>query len=114
LTVLLPGGFEPRNYGALLVRNLSMMAHSSISYSPILSFGLPLALAVLGYGMSDRFARISVWFSGFIALIQFVSTNFEEVRAEQMFFPLLAPAAVYGLRRVLSGSSAETQATNNL
>ena len=83
-----------------------LMLHSLIFYAPVLVFGLPLLLVILGYPTSDRFMRASIWFAGLITFILFVSTNFEEVRAEQMLFPLLAPAALSGLRRLLSESSA--------
>ena len=104
--VLIPGGIEPRHYEAQISRNLEMIIGSGIFYAPTLAFGLPIALAILGYTMSDRFERASAWFAGLIAVILFVTTNFEEVRAEQMLFPLLAPAALLGLRRILGEPSA--------
>jgi hypothetical protein len=106
LIVLIPGGIEPRHYEAQISRNLEMIIGSGIFYAPTLAFGLPIALAILGYTMSDRFERASAWFAGLIAVILFVTTNFEEVRAEQMLFPLLAPAALLGLRRILGEPSA--------
>jgi hypothetical protein len=102
LIVLMPGGFEPRHYTAQILRNVGMIIdHFLIFYAPFLAFGLPIMLAILGYAMSDRFMRASLWFAGPIAFILFVATNFEEVRAETMFFPLLAPAALLGLRRIM-------------
>ncbi len=101
LIVLIPGGIEPRRYEVRISRNLEMLIGSGIFYAPTLAFGLPIALAILGYPMSDRFVRASVWLAGLITVILFVVTNFEEVRAEQMLFPLLAPAALLGLRRIL-------------
>ncbi|HEX4273687.1 MAG TPA: hypothetical protein VHZ32_20010 [Rhizomicrobium sp.] len=109
LLALLPGGFEPRPYGALILRNIAMMIHQGPAYAPTLAFGLPAVLAILGYRASDQFSRAGIWVAALVAAILFASTNFEEVRAEQMLFPLLAPAALTGLRRVLG--QPETAAT---
>jgi hypothetical protein len=38
--------------------------------------------------------RASVWFARMIAVILIAASNFEEVGAEQMLIPLLAPAAL--------------------
>jgi hypothetical protein len=65
-----------------------------------------MVLAILGYQSSDLFMRASVWFAGMIAVILIAASNFEEVRAEQMLIPLLAPAALYGLRRILGEPAA--------
>jgi hypothetical protein len=107
LLALLPGGFEFRQHehGVEILRNMEMIIRKSIFYAPSLAFGLPVALAILGYTRSDHFARTSVWFAGLIIGILFVATRFEEVRAEQMLFPLLAPAALLGLRRILGDPS---------
>lgn len=102
LIALIPGGFEARDPEALILRNLTMMIGTGLlPYAPILAFGLPLALAISGYGVGDRFVRASVWFAGLIAVILFATSNFQEVRAEQMLVPLLAPGALLGLRRIL-------------
>jgi hypothetical protein len=106
LILAIPGGFEQRHYEALILHNLTMLIDNAIFYPPTLAFGLPIALVILGYRRSDRFMRASVWFAGLIAVILFVATNFEEVRGEQMLFPLLAPAALLGLRRILGEPSA--------
>lgn len=105
LIVLIPGGFEHRDYVALMRRNLEMMIDDPIFYAPTLAFGLPIGLAIVGYRVSGRFVRASVWFAGGIIFILFFTSNFEEVRAEQMLFPLLAPGALLGLRRILGEPS---------
>jgi len=110
LRVMLPGGFSPRDFGASILRNLAMAAGNPIAYAPFLAFGFPVLLAGLGYKIADRFARASVCFAGIIFVLLFISTNFEEVRAEIMLFPLLAPAALLGLRRV-SGETPPLQRT---
>jgi len=102
LRILLPGGFEPRDVTATVLRNIRLILGNPLFYAPSLAFALPLLLATLGYGAADRFMRASLWFAGLVAIPMFITTNFEEVRAEQMLFPLLAPAALLGLRRILS------------
>jgi hypothetical protein len=102
LRILLPGGFEPRDLPATVLRNIKLIAGNPLFYAPSLAFALPLVLAALGYASADRFIRACLWFAGLVAMAMFVTTNFEEVRAEQMLFPLLAPAALLGLRRVMS------------
>jgi hypothetical protein len=101
LFLLLSGFYVWIDYVDLTLRNLEMMIWNNLLYPPILAFGLPLVLAILGYKISDQFMRASVWFATMIAAILIVATNFEEVRAEQMLIPLLAPAALCGLRRIL-------------
>jgi hypothetical protein len=91
---------------AQILRNFRMMIGTAIFYPPTLAFGVPILLAILGYKSSDQFMRASVWFAGMIAVILIVATNFEEVRAEQMLIPLLAPAALCGLRRILGEPTA--------
>jgi hypothetical protein len=75
-------------------------------YPATLAFGLPIVLAILGYKSGDQFMRASVWFAGMIAVILVAASNFEEIRGEQMLIPLLSPAALYGLRRVLGEPAA--------
>lgn len=100
LIVLLPNGFEPKSNLDLILRNLGNFGRNPFMYAPSLAFGLPIALAILGYRSCDRFMRASLWFACLITVPLFIATNFEEVRAEQMLFPLLAPAALVGLRRL--------------
>ena len=83
-----------------------MMIETAIFCPPTLAFGLPIVLAILGYKSSDQFIRASVWFARMITVILIAASNFEEVRAEQMLIPLLAPAALYGLRRILGEPAA--------
>ena len=84
-----------------ILHNLKMMVGTAIFYPPALAFGLPIVLAILGCKNSDQFMRASVWFAGMIAVILMAASNFEEVHAEQMLIPLLAPVALCGLRRIL-------------
>jgi hypothetical protein len=94
------------DYGAQILRNFKMMIGTAIFYPPTLAFGLPIVLAILGYKSGNQFMRASVWFAGMIAVILIAASNFEELRAEQMLIPLLAPAALYGLRRILGEPTA--------
>jgi hypothetical protein len=99
LRVLIPGGFEPYDLFAQMQRNLGQIAAGPFSYAPFLAFGLPVLFAIIGYQDSDRFMRACVWFAGLITIPMFILTNFEEARAEMMLLPLLAPAALLGIRR---------------
>lgn len=105
LRALLPGGFAPHDFGAIALRNLAMIARNPISYTPFLAFGLPVLLGIFGYKIADRFVRASFCFGGIILALLFIATNFEEVRAEIMVFPLLAPAALLGVRRLARESA---------
>jgi hypothetical protein len=98
---LLTGSYVREDYMDQILRNFKMMIGTAIFYPPTLAFGLPVVLAILGYKSSDQFMRASIWFAGMIAVILIVAVNFEEVRCEQMLIPLLAPAALCGLRRIL-------------
>jgi hypothetical protein len=106
LSLSLGGVWVRPDYGAQILRNFKMMIGTGIFYPPSLAFGLPIVLAILGYKSSDQFMRASVWFAGMIAVILIAASNFEELRAEQMLIPLLAPAALYGLRRILGEPTA--------
>src|SRR6516225_3739663 len=106
LSLWLGGVWVSQDYGAQILRNFKMMIETAIFYPPTLAFGLPIVLAIWGYKSSDQFMRASVWFAGMIAIILIAASNFEEVRAEQMLIPLLAPAALYGLRRILGEPTA--------
>ena len=104
---LLTGSYVREDYMHNILRNLEMMIGTAIFYPPTLAFGVPVVLAILGYKSSDQFMRASVWFAGMIVVILIVAVNFEEVRCEQMLLPLLAPAALCGLRRILGEPSAQ-------
>jgi hypothetical protein len=106
LFLILSGSYVRIDYIDQILRNFRMMVGSAIFYPPSLAFGVPIVLAILGYRTSDQFMRASVWFAGMIAVILIMAVNFEEVRVEQMFFPLLAPAALCGLRRILGEPTA--------
>jgi hypothetical protein len=106
LRILIPGGFDPTVGGVLsdsldiIRRNVRLMTTSFFSFAPFLAFGLPLLLAIIGYRDSDRFMRACLWFAGLLTIPVFAWTTFEEVRAEFMLLPLLAPAALQGMRRI--------------
>ncbi len=104
LFIIFHGQFLPHYLAHQIFRNIGLFVSDNISYAPFLAFALPVILSILGYRDSDQFARASLWFAGLVIAILFIATNFEEVRAESMMFPLLAPAALSGLRRVLGGA----------
>jgi hypothetical protein len=100
LRILIPGGFEPASpYDNLMLRNARLIGANLLSFAPLLAFGFPLLFAVVGYRDCDRFMRACLWFAALLLVPLFVWTNFEEVRAEFMLLPLLAPAALLGMRR---------------
>lgn len=112
LRQLIPGGFEPRDYRGTILSNLANILDNPVTYAPFLAFGIPILLGLYGYRAADQFGRAGLWFALFVLSILFVSTHFEEVRAEQMIIPLLAPIALTGLTRLLgrSGTATTTQA----
>ena len=82
-------------------RNLAYFASEVFVYPPLLAFAVPLGLAALGWSTADRFARAAVAFAGVQAVLLFLITNFQEVRAEVPVLILLLPAALAGLRTLL-------------
>src|SRR5262249_14699583 len=106
LRVLFPGGFEARDILETLLRNMRLLASDLIFfYPPFLAFGLPVLLAAVGYKCTDQFMRACLCFAALFSILVFATANFEEVRTLQMLYPLIAPAAMLGLRRVLAGST---------
>ena len=105
LFLMFSGSYVNIDYIDHILRNLRMMVGSAIFYPPSLAFAVPIVLSIFGYKSSDQFMRASVWFAGMIAVILTIAVNFEEVRVEQMFIPLVAPAALCGFRRILGESA---------
>jgi hypothetical protein len=85
----------------------------SAKKSPGLQRGAPAVLAIIGYPRADRFMRASLWFACLLTVPFFTTSNFEEVRTQAMLLPLLAPAALVGLRIVMQDGPTLTAQANN-
>ena len=97
----IPGGFEPRPVVPQVLLNLQGMADYNLAYPPLLAFGVPAALAMIGWPVADRFARAAVLLGVFLVVIWFTQVNFVEVRTETSLLPLLLPAAICGFQRLV-------------
>jgi hypothetical protein len=100
LRALLPGGSEARDIFHHLARNSQMLLGQGLSYPPLLAFLLPAALTIAAWSQLDRFMRSCVLFVLILVPLMFATTNFEEVRAEQIYLLLLMPATLRGVQRL--------------
>jgi hypothetical protein len=101
LRFAIPGGFEPTSIPGQVGRNVEDFLSLGLRYPPLLAFGLPAVLVVVGFKRADRFAQAAVVFAVMQATILFLQANFREVRAEVPVLVLLMPAALIGLRTVM-------------
>jgi hypothetical protein len=109
LTLLAPGGFEPRSFGTQFARNMTALRELNIRYPPLLAFAMPAVLSVLGFRSADRFARMCAVFAALLAVPLFLASEFVEVRAELILLVLILPAALYGLWALLERQVAREQ-----
>ena len=98
LRILLPGGFEDRTFVTQLTMNFDDFRTAPLSYPPFLAFVVPVALALMGLRLSDRFSKASVLLGVLLFVPFLVTTNFIEVRAELPVLVLLLPSVLTALR----------------
>ena len=109
LTLLAPGGFEPRSFGAQLDRNVTVLRELNVRYPPLLAFTVPAVLSVLGFKSADRFARMCAVFAALLAVPLFLASDFVEFRTELVLLVLILPAALYGLQVLVERQVAQQQ-----
>ncbi len=105
LRILVPGGFEPHDIVAQVSRNLSVAMALGLRYPPLLAFGLPLALGMIGLRRCDRFEVAAFGFAIFQMSVLVLLTNFVEVRAELPVLIMMLPASLKGLKLVIEQAS---------
>ena len=108
LRILIPGGFEPHDMFAQVSRNLSVAIELGLRYPPLLAFGLPLALGMIGLSRCDRFEVAAFGFAIFQMGVLVLLTNFVEVRAELPVLILMLPASLKGLKLLIERAGPST------
>ena len=96
-----PGGFEPRPVLPQVLENLRVIREYSIQFPPFLALAIPATLAAIGFSRADDFAKAGVQLAAIVAAVFFLQVNFVEFRTEGQLLPLLLPASVFGVRRLL-------------
>jgi hypothetical protein len=102
LRMIFPGGSAVGDPLWQIRTNFQHMADYNLGYPPLLGLGLPVLLAIVGWHRTDRFARASVLFAAGLSGIYFVNSNFAELRAMMPVVLLILPAALAGVRVLLS------------
>lgn len=105
LRALLPGGSSPRHALPQMLQNVRELGAMRLSYPPLLCFGVPAALVLIGWRYADRGERANAVMGAGVAAILFAITNFAEVRAELPVLVLLLPCALVGARRLIEGDA---------
>lgn len=104
LIALFPGGFEDRgDIVHRVAKNMRVFSELKISHPFFLGFGLPIALAAIGFAKADRFSRVSAIYGVILFIPHFLATNFVEIRAQMGIMVMLFPAAIAGLHTLLDG-----------
>ena len=101
LRIFIPSGFEAHDVFSQLGRNLSLAVELGLRYPPLLAFGLPFGLGLIGLHRCDRFELAAFSFAIFQMGILAVLTNVVEVRAEMPVLVLMLPASLRGLESLI-------------
>ena len=82
-------------------QNIVDMIAKNIAFPPLLGYAAPLILSFVHLATRDRFLRASVWFACTLAIIFFVFTLYQEIRAQLVILVLIMPAALLTVRSIL-------------
>lgn len=95
-------------YGQVLsqiTKNFRAMVALNIRYPPLLGFGIPALLAVLGLPSKGKYVSACVVFGFGLVIPWFLFSNFQEIRAEMVFLVLLLPSSLMSLQMLLEPDS---------
>lgn len=87
--------------------NVAAMMAKNIAFPPLLGYGAPLVLAIVGLSARDRFLRASVRFACLLIATFFFFTAFQEIRSQLIVLVLVLPAALLTVRSLLEPQAPE-------
>ena len=85
----------------IVKQNIADMLAKNIAFPPLLGYAAPLVLSLVHLATRDRFLRASVWFACTLAIVFFVFSLYQEIRAQLVILVLIMPAALLTVRSIL-------------
>src|SRR5687768_1556677 len=111
LQLLRTGGFASKSIVEQIGLNFAELRVLLIWYPPLLAFGVPLLLAVIGFRHANRFIQASALFGVLLFIPLFLQSMFAEFRAQVPMLVLILPCALRGLEVLLAPAAVNVEAT---